>query len=52
MNKKAFKVIGFAGLLVGFIGSLISEFANDKNQEILIEDKINEVLANKNEKAV
>lgn len=45
MNNKTLKLIATVGTGLGFAATLITNYANTKEQEILIEEKINEVLA-------
>lgn len=44
-QKTLFKLISFIGLAIGGIGTLLSGWADDKQQEALIEEKVNEALA-------
>ncbi len=44
-QKNLFKLVSFVGLLIGGLGTLLSGWADDKQQEALIEEKVNEVLA-------
>lgn len=47
MEKKSwFKVIALAGLCLGGIASLLSDWANSKEQDSIIEEKVNEAFAN------
>lgn len=52
MNKKELaKSMAIAGTGLGILAGFISSYANDRTQEILIEEKINEVLTKReNEK--
>lgn len=46
MEQKAiFKVLSFVGLALGGIGTLLSSWAENKEQDAMIEEKVNEVLA-------
>lgn len=45
MNNKSLKIIGFFGVGLGLIASLISDYAKDKQQENLIDEKIEKALA-------
>lgn len=46
MNKIAIcKLVSLIGILVGGIGTLISNWADDKQQEAIIEEKVNEAIA-------
>ena len=44
-QKTLFKLISLIGLAIGGIGTLLSGWADDKQQEALIEEKVNEALA-------
>lgn len=44
-QKTLFKLISFVGLLVGGIGTLLSSWADDKQQEAVIQEKVMEALA-------
>ena len=44
-QKNLFKLVSFVGLLIGGLGTLLSGWADDKQQEALIEEKVNEALA-------
>lgn len=52
MNNKMnlFKILGITGTVLGFAATLISDYANGKEQEKLIEEKIDEALAKREEK--
>lgn len=43
------KFIGLAGMVLGFAATAISNYATNKEQEKVIEEKVNEALAKKNE---
>lgn len=45
MKNGALKLIAIAGTGLGFAATLISNYATSKEQEILIEEKIDEALA-------
>jgi hypothetical protein len=46
MEQKAiFKVLSFVGLALGGIGTLLSSWAENKEQDAMIEEKVNEALA-------
>jgi hypothetical protein len=46
MEQKAiFKVLSFVGLALGGIGTLLSSWADNKEQDAMIEEKVNEALA-------
>lgn len=51
MNKKIewTKIIGLAGMALGFAATAISNYATGKEQEKVIEEKVNEALAKKDE---
>lgn len=44
-QKTLFKLISLIGLAIGGIGTLLSSWADDKQQEAIIEEKVNEALA-------
>ena len=46
-NKKLFKILSYIGLGCGAIGTVISGLADEKTQEIMIEEKVREVLSEK-----
>lgn len=43
MNK--FKVIGLAGMLLGFVAGKIMDYADSKEQEAFIDERIEKALA-------
>lgn len=46
MNQKAiFKVLSLVGMALGGIGTLLSAWAGNKEQDAVIEEKVNEALA-------
>ena len=46
MDKKTmFKLMSIGGVDLGFVGTLLSGWADDKEQEAIIEEKVNEALA-------
>ena len=46
MNQKTiFKVLSLLGLALGGIGTLLSSWADNKEQDAIIEEKVNEALA-------
>lgn len=47
MKKKPnmFNVLAIAGAALGFVATLVSNYANEKQQEEMIEKKVNEALA-------
>lgn len=46
MEKKTiFKLVSLVGFALGGIGTLLSGWADDKEQELIIEEKVNEALA-------
>lgn len=50
MNQRnIFKLLSLAGVVLGGIGTLVSSWADGKEQEAIIEEKVNEALAAKNE---
>lgn len=44
-QKTIFKVLSFIGLALGGIGTLLSSWADNKEQDAMIEEKVNEALA-------
>lgn len=46
-RRNLFKLLSVVGLALGGIGTLLSSWADDKEQEAIIEEKINEALANR-----
>lgn len=44
-HKNLFKLLSLVGLALGGIGTLLSSWADDKEQDAIIEEKINEALA-------
>lgn len=50
MNQRnIFKLLSLAGVVLGGIGTLLSGWADCKEQEAIIEEKVNEALAARNE---
>lgn len=50
MNQRnIFKLLSLAGVVLGGIGTLLSGWADIKEQEAIIEEKVNEALAARNE---
>jgi len=51
MNKRSiFKVMSLVGMVLGGIGTLVSSWADDKEQDAIIEEKVNEALAAREDK--
>lgn len=44
-QKTIFKVLSLVGLALGGIGTLLSSWADNKEQDAIIEEKVNEALA-------
>lgn len=44
-QKTLFKLMALVGLALGGVGTLLSSWADSKEQEALIEEKVNEALA-------
>lgn len=44
-QKTIFKVLSFVGLALGGVGTLLSSWADNKEQDAMIEEKVNEALA-------
>lgn len=51
MNKKLglVKLIGFIGVGLGMLSTLVSNYAQEKQMEETIEEKVNEALAKREE---
>lgn len=50
MNQRnIFKLLSLAGVVLGGIGTLLSGWADNKEQEAIIEERVNEALAARNE---
>ena len=46
MDKKAiFRVMSMIGMVLGAVGTLLSNWADDREQDMLIDEKIDEKLA-------
>ena len=48
-NRNIFKLLSLAGIALGGIGTLLSGWADGKEQEAIIEEKVNEALAARDE---
>jgi len=44
-QKMIFKVLSLVGMALGGIGTLLSAWADNKEQDAIIEEKVNEALA-------
>lgn len=44
-QKTIFKVLSLVGLALGGIGTLLSSWADNKEQDAIIKEKVNEALA-------
>ena len=44
-QKTIFKALSLVGLALGGIGTLLSSWADNKEQDAIIEEKVNEALA-------
>jgi hypothetical protein len=44
-QKTIFKVLSLVGMALGGIGTLLSAWADNKEQDAVIEEKVNEALA-------
>lgn len=44
-QKTLYKLISLVGLIAGGIGTLLSSWADDKQQEAIIQEKVKEALA-------
>lgn len=44
-QKTIFKVLSLVGLALGGIGTLLSSWADNKEQDAIIEEKVNDALA-------
>ena len=50
MNQRnIFKLLSLAGVVLGGIGTLLSGWADNQEQEAIIEEKVNEARAARNE---
>lgn len=50
MNQRnIFKLLSLAGVVLSGIGTLLSGWSDNKEQEAIIEEKVNEALAARNE---
>lgn len=50
MNQRnIFKLLSLAGVVLGGIGTLLSRWADNKEQEAIVGEKVNEALAARNE---
>lgn len=45
MDKRWIKIIGFAGMLLGGAATLIANWSQEKQMDLLIEEKVKEALA-------
>lgn len=46
MNQKAiFKILSLVGMALGGVGTLLSAWADDKERDAVVEEKVNEALA-------
>lgn len=48
-KRNIFKLLSLAGIALGGIGTLLSGWADGKEQEAIIEEKVNEALAARDE---
>lgn len=44
-QKTIFRLLSLVGMALGGIGTLLSSWADDKEQDAIIEEKVNEALA-------
>lgn len=44
-HKTIFRLLSLVGMALGGIGTLLSSWADDKEQDAIIEEKVNEALA-------
>lgn len=49
-KKSAIKLLAILATGLGFAATLLSDWSNKKEQEALIEEKVNEALAKQNKK--
>lgn len=49
IGKKTVKIIGWAATLLGIGTTLVSEWVNEQKMNEIIDEKINEAFAKKNE---
>lgn len=47
MRINTFKLLGLGAMALGGVATLLSNFASSKEQEAIIEEKVNEALAAK-----
>lgn len=45
LDKRWIKIIGFAGMLLGGAATLIANWSQEKQMDLLIEEKVKEALA-------
>lgn len=49
MNIKIVKALGAAAALMGIISNVIADWARERNQDAVIEEKVNEALNRNNQ---
>ncbi|GHV47382.1 hypothetical protein FACS189499_04800 [Clostridia bacterium] len=50
MSNKLIKILSFTAIALGAAATLVTDWVNEKKMDEKIEEKINEALANKDEK--
>lgn len=45
LDKNWIKAIGFGGMLLGFAATLIANWSQEKQMDLMIEEKVREALA-------
>lgn len=45
LDKKWIKIIGFAGMMLGGAATLIANWSQEKQMDLMIEEKVREALA-------
>lgn len=48
-TKKVIKVIGLTATAIGFIATIVNDWVNERKMEEIIDEKVNEALAEKDE---
>lgn len=51
MDKKWIKIIGFGGMLLGGVATLIANWSQEKQMDAMIEEKVREALASGEEES-
>lgn len=48
-GKKAIKIIGLAASVLGVLATLVTDWANEQTMDVMIDEKVNEAIKNKQE---